>query len=135
MIGILIVTNGGLGESLAHCVTHVLGSKPPLLEELGICMEDDPEVMLPRAQAMIKELDRGAGVLVLSDIYGATPCNIVRHLVNPGKVEGVAGVNLPMLIRALSYRHLALDVVVEKAIAGGVAGVIHFTEEACTGHD
>ncbi|MFM9913007.1 MAG: PTS sugar transporter subunit IIA [Methylophilaceae bacterium] len=135
MIGILIVTHGGLGDSLVHCVTHVLGSKPPLLEQLGISMEDDPVVMLPQAQGLVKSLDRGAGVLVLSDIYGATPCNIVCRLMQPGVVEGVAGVNLPMLIRALSYRHLALDVVVEKAIAGGVAGVIHFTEEACQGHD
>lgn len=135
MIGILIVTHGGLGDSLVHCVTHVLGSKPPLLEQLGISMEDDPVVMLPNAQELVKSLDRGAGVLVLSDIYGATPCNIVCRLMQPGIVEGVAGVNLPMLIRALSYRHLALDVVVEKAIAGGVAGVIHFTEEACQGHD
>jgi len=135
MIGILIVTHGGLGESLVHCVTHVLGSKPPLLEQMGISMEDDPVIMLPQAQNLVKDLDRGAGVLVLSDIYGATPCNIVCRLMQMGKVEGVAGVNLPMLIRALSYRHLALDVVVEKAVAGGVAGVMHFTEEACTGHD
>jgi PTS system ascorbate-specific IIA component len=135
MIGILIVTHGGLGESLVHCVTHVLGSKPPLLEQMGISMEDDPIIMLPQAQNLVKDLDRGAGVLVLSDIYGATPCNIVCRLMQMGKVEGVAGVNLPMLIRALSYRHLALDVVVEKAVAGGVAGVMHFTEEACTGHD
>jgi mannose PTS system EIIA component len=135
VIGILIVTHSGLGESLVHCVNHVLGSKPPLLEELGISMDDDPEEMLPRAQALVKELDRGAGVLVLSDIYGATPCNIVCRLMKPGKVEGIAGVNLPMLIRALSYRHLSLDVVVEKAVAGGVAGVINFTEEASSGHD
>ena len=135
MIGILVVTHGGLGDSLVHCVTHVLGSKPPLLEQLGISMEDDPVLMLPHAQELVKKLDRGAGVLVLSDIYGATPCNIVCRLMNPGKVEGVAGVNLPMLIRALSYRHLTLDVVVEKAVAGGIAGVMHFTEEACQEHD
>ena len=135
MIGILIVTHAGLGESLVHCVNHILGSKPPLLEELGVCMDDDPVEVLPRAQALVKKLDRGAGVLVLSDIYGATPCNIVSRLVSPSKVEGVAGVNLPMLIRALSYRHLDLDAVVEKAVAGGVAGVIHFTEDACSAHD
>jgi PTS system ascorbate-specific IIA component len=87
--------------------------------------------MLPHAQQMIKELDQGQGVLILSDIYGATPCNIVCKLLEPGRVEGIAGVNLPMLVRALTYRHEKLETLVEKALSGGREGVIHFTEEAC----
>lgn len=135
MIGILIIAHGSLGESLVHCANHVLGSPPPLLKQLGVSVHDDPAVLVPKAQDMVVELNQGHGVLVLSDIYGATPCNIVSRLVQPGRVEGVAGVNLPMLVRALSYRNEPLAVVVEKAMAGGISGVIHFTQEACASRD
>jgi PTS system ascorbate-specific IIA component len=92
-------------------------------------------VLVPQAQNMVVELNQGDGVLVLSDMYGATPCNIVSRLVQPGKVEGVAGINLPMLVRVLSYRNEPLQTVVEKAVSGGVEGVIHFTQEACSGRE
>lgn len=135
MIGILIIAHGTLGESLLHCASHVLGSPPPFLKQLGVSIHDDPAVLVPRAQNMVVELNQGDGVLVLSDMYGATPCNIVSRLVQPGKVEGVAGVNLPMLVRVLSYRNEPLQTVVEKAVSGGVEGVIHFTQEACSGRN
>lgn len=135
MIGILIIAHGTLGESLVHCAHHVLGSPPPLLMQLGVSVHDDPTAVLLQAQRMVEKLDQGDGVLVLSDIYGATPCNVVCRLVQPGRVEGVAGVNLPMLVRALSYRHEPLAAVVEKAMAGATSGVVHFTQEACSGRD
>ncbi|HZV62506.1 MAG TPA: PTS fructose transporter subunit IIA [Methylophilaceae bacterium] len=131
MIGILIVAHGTLGESLVHCASHVMGSRPPQLLQVGVGVRDDPVSLLPHAQQMIKELDQGQGVLILSDIYGATPCNIVCKLLEPGRVEGIAGVNLPMLVRALTYRNENLETLVEKALSGGREGVIHFTEEAC----
>ena len=102
MIGILIVAHGDLGESLIDCATHVMGSRPPLLEQFGIDIHDDPSTLLPVMQKVVKDLDDGHGVLILSDIYGATPCNIVSKLVKKNSVEGIAGVNLPMLIRALT---------------------------------
>lgn len=135
MIGILIIAHGSLGESLIHCASHVMGSKPPLLRQLGIGTHDDPVTLLPRAQQMVEELDEGHGVLILSDMYGATPCNLVGKLVKPGRVEGVAGVNLPMLVRTLTYRNGDIMRLVEKAVSGGREGVIHFTEEACKRHD
>lgn len=135
MIGILIIAHGTMGESLVHSASHVMGTRPPLLRQLGIGMHDDPAVMLPQAQQLLKELDQGQGVLILSDIYGATPCNIVGRLLQPGRVEGVAGVNLPMLVRALTYRNGDIAKLVEKALSGGREGVIHFTEEACRQHD
>lgn len=134
MIGILIVAHGTLGESLIHCASHVMGERPPQLRQLGVSVHDDPSGLLPQAQELVRELDRGDGVLVLSDIYGATPCNLVGKLLKPGRVEGIAGVNLPMLVRALAYRHETLEVLIEKAVAGGCGGVIHFTHEACIHH-
>lgn len=135
MIGILIIAHGSIGESLIHSATHVLGKRPALLEHLGIGMHDDPSAILPQAQQLVKQLDEGQGVLILSDIYGATPCNMVGKLLVPGHVEGVAGVNLPMLVRTLTYRNGDMAKLVEKALSGGRDGVVHFTEEACKRYD
>jgi PTS system ascorbate-specific IIA component len=124
MIGILIVAHGTFGESLIHCASHVMGSRPPLLTQIGVSIHDDPQQVLPQAIKVVRGLDQGSGVLVLSDVYGATPSNIAARLLIPGKVEGVAGVNLPMLVRALTYRNEPLRTVIAKAISGGVEGVM-----------
>jgi len=124
MIGILIITHGTLGESLIHCASHVLNKRPPRLKQLGVTAQDDPALLLPQARALVKELDDGAGLLILSDIYGGTPSNLAAKLVVPGKIEAVAGVSLPMLIRVLTYRDRDLQTIVTKAISGGCEGVI-----------
>jgi PTS system ascorbate-specific IIA component len=124
MIGILIVAHGTLGESLIHCASHVLGGRPPNVMQIGVTVHDDPQQLLPQAIRLTRQLDQGDGVLVMTDVYGATPANIACQLLIPGKVEGVAGVNLPMLVRALTYRREPLDVVVRKALSGGVEGVM-----------
>src|SRR5665213_4336605 len=104
MIGILLVCHGAFGESLIHSASHVLGKRPLYLRQLGVTVHDDPDAILPMAEDLIRFLDRGAGVLVMTDIYGATPSNIASRLLRPGHVEGLSGVNLPMLIRALASR-------------------------------
>lgn len=124
MVGILIIAHGTLGESLIHCASHVMGSRPPHLTQIGVSIQDDPQLVVPQAIKLIRSLDQGAGVLVLTDVYGATPSNIVGRLLTPGKVEGVAGVNLPMLVRALTYRTEPLRTVIAKAISGGIEGVM-----------
>lgn len=124
MIGILIIAHGTLGESLIHCASHVLNKRPARLRQLGVTAQDDPLLLLPHARALVKELDTGDGVLILSDIYGGSPSNIAAKLVVPGRVEGVAGVSLPMLIRALTYRDRPLATLVVKAVSGGCEGVV-----------
>jgi PTS system ascorbate-specific IIA component len=124
MIGILIIAHGNLGDSLVHCANHVMGAKAPYLTDLSISVNDDPDVAADTAQTLIERLDRGEGVLMLCDICGATPCNIATRLVIPGRVECLAGVNLPMLVRALTYRNEPLAMVVEKAFNGARDGVI-----------
>jgi len=124
MVGILIIAHGTLGESLIHCASHVMGGRPAHLAHIGVSMHDDPQVVMPQAIKLLRGLDQGNGVLVLSDVYGATPSNIACRLLIPGKIEGVAGVNLPMLVRALTYRNEPLKTVVAKAISGGIEGVM-----------
>jgi len=123
MIGILLVSHGAFGESLIHCASHVLGKRPLYVRQVGVTVHDDPDEILPVAEDLIRFLDQGQGVLVMTDIYGATPSNIAAKLLKPGRVEGVAGVNLPMLIRALTYRGESLETVVAKALSGGTEGV------------
>ena len=129
MVAILIIAHGKLGESLISCASHVLGARQQRLMQIGVSIQDDPQQILDRAAALIDQLDEGEGVLVMSDVFGATPCNIACKLLRPGRVEGVSGVSLPMLVRALTYRNEALKVVVGKAISGGVEGVLQLPTE------
>jgi len=131
MIGILIISHGSLGESLMECAKHVIGNTPRQVAFLAVNNQDDPNDLLPKAQALVAELNSGEGVLVLSDMYGATPCNIVSRLLQPGVVEGVAGANMPMIVRTMSYRHESLLALVEKAVSGGREGVVHFSRDTC----
>ena len=131
MVGILIVAHGAIGEALIHGTSHVLGKRPLRVRQLGLTIHDDPEAILPQAQELVKQLDQGSGVLIFTDILGATPANIATRLLAPGRVEGISGVNLPMLIRALTYREEPLATVVEKAMSGGLEGVAHLSMDAC----
>ena len=131
MIGILIIAHGTLGQNLVECAKHVIGNEPRQVAFLAVNNQDDPNVLLPIAQSLVTQLNEGDGVLVLSDMYGATPCNIVSKLLSPGIVEGVAGVNMPMIVRTMTYRHESLMALVEKAVTGGREGVVHFSRENC----
>ncbi|GGY16647.1 PTS sugar transporter subunit IIA [Paludibacterium paludis] len=125
MVGVLIITHGNLGSSLAGCAEHILGRAPDNLDVLAVEKTDDPEQALARARDKVARLDTGEGVLVLTDIFGATPSNIASRLIEPGRVEAVAGVNVPMLVRALCYSSQSLDVTVSKAVTGGLEGVLY----------
>jgi PTS system mannose-specific IIA component len=124
MIGILLIAHDTLPESLVKAVTHVLGTRPAQFETLSVTIADDPFDLLPVARERVRELDTGDGVLIFSDIYGATPCNLAAKLLVPGRVEVVAGVNLPMLVRAFTYRAKGMDTMITKAVSGGRDGVL-----------
>lgn len=125
MIGLFLVTHATYGESLIQCACHVLNKRPPQIVQLGVSLQDDPLDILPLAQQLLRLVDSGDGVLVMTDIYGATPANIALKLLEPGRVEGVAGVNLPMLLRALTYRDKDMATLVTRAVSGGRDGVLN----------
>ena len=125
MIGIFLVTHATLGESLIQCACHVLNKRPPQIAQLGVSAQDDPLDILPLARSMLGWVDSGDGVLLLTDIYGATPSNIAAKLAVPDKVELVAGVNLPMLLRVITYRDRDMQTLVKRAVAGACDGVLH----------
>ena len=124
MIGVLLITHGTLGEALVQCVSHVMNRRPAQLMQLGISGQDDPLDALPLARRLVELVDSGSGVLILTDILGATPANTAARLLEPGRVEGIAGVNVPMLLRALTYRGQGMEVLLKKTVAGACEGVV-----------
>lgn len=124
MIGIFLITHGSLGEALIQCACHVLNKRPRQIAQLGVAGQDDPLDVLPLARDMLRLVDGGRGVLLLTDVFGATPSNIALKLLQPGQVEGVAGVSLPMLLRALTYRDKDMETLIAKAVSGGRDGVM-----------
>ena len=120
MTGILLVTHNGLGDSFVDCVTHVLGQVPHNLKVLSVLAGDDPQLKLAEGKALIKQLDEGGGgVLILADVFGATPSNIGRQLCHAEHVLGVAGLNLPMLLRVVCSTEKSLPELAKIAIEGG----------------
>lgn len=124
MIGLLLITHGICGESLFECVCHVQGDAPEQVACLGVCAGDDLDAITLRAHELRDGVDTGEGVLVLTDMVGATPANVAAKLLGCARTACVAGVNLPMLLRTLTYRHQELTGLVAKAMAGGREGVL-----------
>ncbi|WP_293761704.1 PTS fructose transporter subunit IIA [uncultured Aquitalea sp.] len=125
MVGVLLISHYNLGDALRDCARHILGRDPENLAVMSVDKAEDPDLKLAEAARLVAGLEQGDGVVVLTDMYGGTPSNIASRLINPGKVEAVAGVSLPMLVRALSYSSQPLEIVVSKAITGGLEGVLY----------
>ncbi len=130
MIGVLVISHGAIGEALLASAAQILGA-PAQAAALGVARSDDPEAVLERARALAARLDSGEGLLVLTDMFGATPCNIAARLLADGRVEGVAGISLPMLVRVLSGRNGSLPGAVQRALSGGAEGVVHMNTDSC----
>ena len=133
MIGVLVISHGAIGETLLASAEAILGAKQGQVATLGVSRSDDPDQVLVRARALAARLDAGAGVLVLTDMFGATPCNVASRLLADGRVEGVSGVSLPMLVRVLSGRNGSLPAAVQRALSGGAEGVVHMNRDSCGG--
>lgn len=125
MIGLFLITHSTYGESLIQCACHVLNRRPAQIAQLGVAAQDDPLDALPLAREMLRLVDHGDGALLLTDLFGATPSNIALKLLEPGRIEGLAGVNLPMLLRALTYRDKGMDILLSRATGGGRDGVLN----------
>jgi PTS system ascorbate-specific IIA component len=94
------------------------------MEAIDVHADQDPVEVAQAAKAAIARIDDGSGVLVITDVMGGTPSNCTLRLCDPGHVEVIAGISLPMLLRALTYRNDTIDVVVEMALAGGQSGAV-----------
>lgn len=124
MIGILLLTHEPLGAAFIDAATHVFRGRPERMEAIDVRADQDTAEVNRLAQEAITRLDDGSGVLVITDVMGGTPSNCTLRLSNPGHIDVIAGISLPMLLRALTYRNDTLDVVVEMALAGGQSGAV-----------
>ncbi|HEV3010478.1 MAG TPA: PTS sugar transporter subunit IIA [Burkholderiales bacterium] len=131
MIGVLIVTHGDIGTSLLTSANQILGAPQDQVATLSVWRADEIDDLVLRARELIEGLDAGDGVMVLTDIFGATPGNVASRLLEDGRVEGVSGVSLPMLLRVLTGRNDSLAGAVKRALSGGAEGVVHMNTDRC----
>lgn len=124
MVGILLLTHAPLGKAFIDAASHVFRGRPERLEAIDVTADQDTSEVRRLANEAIERVDDGDGVLVITDVMGGTPCNCTLQLCQPGRVEVIAGISLPMLLRALTYRTDTLDIVVEMALAGGQNGAV-----------
>lgn len=130
MISIFIISHSEIANSFAYCLEHIMNRRVDNLVIMPVKKTEAPDAIEARAKEIIeRQLAKADGVLVLCDIFGATPSNIATKLLQKGKVELITGLNLPMLIRAITYSNQSLDICIEKAIEGGVNGIMQVKGE------
>ena len=122
--GLLLITHGDIGRNMLDTVTEILGNCPLHAEALAVPPDSDPDELFETASRLCTELDRGGGVLVMTDLYGSTPSNIATRLLDRNNLSVISGINVPMLIRTLNYPEINLDTLCEKAVNGARDGVI-----------
>ena len=123
MNGIFIIAHAPLASALRQCVLHVFPDAADAVSALDVQPNMPPEETLAQARAMMRQSSTPQA-LVVTDVFGATPCNVAQKLVDGVRSKLSAGVNLPMLLRTVSYRHESLDALVSRAMIGATQGVI-----------
>ena len=124
-VGILLNTHEGVGTALVAVARRLLHTLPLPVEALEVPFDGDLEQLLPHASAALRRVDRGDGVLVLTDLYGATPSNLAARLARLGTpVRRVSALSLPMLLRVMNYADLPLDELPSVASIGARNGVV-----------
>ena len=123
-VGVLLMTHEAVGKALISAAHHVMPRLPLKVDAVEVPAHSDPDVMRTLTAHHARELDQGDGVLVLADLYGATPCNIGLSLTALGvRLRCVSGLNLPMLLRVLNYAEKPLDELAQVAAHGGRGGI------------
>lgn len=125
-VGILLLTHSGIGSALVASVEAILhGNLPLRLGAFEVPFDADPDVLLPQASAAMRRVDGGEGVLILTDLYGASPSNLAAQLSRLGTPSRrVSALSLPMLLRVMNYAELPLEDLPAVAAAGARNGVV-----------
>ncbi len=123
-VGLLIVTHNLIGSELLNTAISMLGKCPVNAEVISVTMACDPEDVLQQAKQKIELLDQGAGIIILTDMYGSTPANVTKLLQHDStRIDVITGINLPMVVRLLNYSSLDRAQMIEKALSGGREGI------------
>jgi PTS system ascorbate-specific IIA component len=131
VVGLIVIGHMPFASALQQCAKHVYGCVPERCVVIDVMADADVEAELARARQAVLDVDSGDGVMVFVDMFGATPGNIATQLAQPGRVEVIAGVNLPMLMRTLCYRdRTKIADLPEKALGGGASGMMKIASTA-----
>lgn len=123
-VHVLIISHHAIGNAIVSAASTTFGDKLPLpTSAVEIPPDCDPDTTTPKLIELVEKVDQGDGVLILTDLYGSTPCNIAYKILKDHNVEVVTGLNLPMLLRVLNYPDLNLAELGEKAQSGGHEGI------------
>lgn len=133
MIGILIVSHEPLGTALLNCTRHIFGRLPVQLAALDVIPDEDPQVATRAAGDLMSRINDGSGVVVFTDVFGATPSRIAMGLADPGRTVVIAGVNLPMLLKALGHRRAPLEELAELLIDSAKRGIVEVHPDVVPG--
>ncbi|PCI12379.1 MAG: PTS fructose transporter subunit IIA [Thiotrichales bacterium] len=129
-VGLLIVTHGEVGQALLDSAYAMLGGSVLQVVVVAVSNGSDPDEVACEVDAAIATLNKKEGVLLLTDIYGATPSNIaMKFQDDSASIMVASGINLPMLIRVLNYPDLSVEQLLEKALSGGRDGVFRCRRE------
>ncbi|MCU0941451.1 MAG: PTS fructose transporter subunit IIA [Hydrogenophaga sp.] len=123
MNGILLIAHAPLASALRQCVLHVFPDAQDAVIALDVQPNVPPEETLAQARMLLAQAGHPQ-TLVVTDVFGATPCNVAQRLVDGVRSKLVCGVNLPMLLRTVSYRHESLDALISRALIGATQGVM-----------
>ena len=122
--GLLLITHGNLGQEMLNTVKAILPVCPLQTLSVSAHANTDPEELLDTASRACTKLDQGAGVLVLTDLFGSTPSNVANRLVDRHRAIVISGANIPMLLRIMNYPDADLEELAEKATAGAHDGIM-----------
>lgn len=134
-VALLLITHNLIGKELLDTAEIVLGSCPMRTAHLNVEQGSDPNEVVRRGLELLRGLDEGDGILILTDAFGSTPSNVAVRLSEDERIAVVAGINLPMLLRVLNYPELSLPELQDKALTGGRDGVLLVKTPRHNGHD
>jgi PTS system mannose-specific IIA component len=118
MISVLVIAHEPLATALLHCTRHIYQRLPGQIAALDVLPDEDPDAALQAARDLASRINDGSGLVVLTDLFGATPARVAVQLAEPHRVVVFHGVNLPVLLKTLNYRrNVALEDLVEKVRA------------------
>jgi PTS system ascorbate-specific IIA component len=125
-ISILLITHANMGKSLLNELKNTFDKLPLTFVATNIKQQDKPENLIAQLNKKIKQIDKGDGILILTDLYGSTPSNIAYALKKQcdNKMHIISGVNLPMLVTIVNYADSSLEKIVTKVVRGGKKGII-----------
>lgn len=133
-VGLLLITHNQIGHQMMLMATTTLGEIPINYEIISVDPDESLDQVTDRANSSIKRLDQGDGVLVITDLYGATPGNIACRLLGHANIRVITGLNLPMLLKVANYATHDLDSLTQKALLGAKRGIVLCNQDICQVH-